>query len=158
MSFVSSVISSLANHPGFYAKVGTAGCFFLFMWEHVARTKGSNVKPSVGIAWTADKLKVGFYQIGVGFSKLSSFLTYIKLGDLYQTAQDLFKPTIELFGSPLQSLKGYWDTALTYSYPVTVTLGSATLVGVFAYLWFIVGHRLPVLQFWPISKLPLKYA
>jgi hypothetical protein len=127
-----------------------------FAWEHIARTYGSQVKPSVGINFIAESAKTIFYKIGVFLSRLSSFLTYIKLGDLFQTAQDLFKPTFELLASPLETIKGYWETALTYKYPVTVTIGSITLVGILLCLWYYFGNKLMFLHFWPLTELPLK--
>lgn len=146
-----------SDNYSFYSKIFLVGCISVFLWEHIARTKESQFKPSVVINWTADTLKNIFYNIGVGFSKLSSFLTYIKLDDLYKTAHDLLKPTFELIGSPLQTIKGYWDTALTYSYPITVTLGSLTLFATLMYLWYLFGHHVSFLHFWPMTKLPLKY-
>ncbi len=128
----------------------------IFIWEHVARTSGSQFKPSVGITFVSETSKSMFYKIGVFLSKISSFLTYIKLGELFQTAHDLLKPTFELLGSPLQTLEGYWETALTYKYPIIVALGSVTLVGLLYCLWYYFGYAVPFLHFWPLTLLPFK--
>lgn len=109
----------------------------LFLWEHVARTHSSNMKPSVGITFVADYAKLLFHMIGSQFSRLSSFLTYIKLDELYITAYDLIKPSFELLWSPLQAVKGYWDIAMTYKYPGSIALGSIVLCVSCMYL----GHR-----------------
>lgn len=145
------------QYPGFCLKISSAVAGAIFIWEHVARTKNSNVKPSVGINALANALRTGFYAFGKGLSKISSFLTFIELRDLYKTAEDLFKPTIELVASPLESVKGYWETAKTYKYPIVVAFGTVSIAVATMYLWYLVGHRAPMLHFWPVTYLPLKY-
>lgn len=136
---------------------GSFGLFaILFVWEYIARSKKSNIKPSVGIAWTADKAKLGFYEIGKIISRLSSFLTYIKLGEIYDTLYDLIKPTCDLVLSPFEGFKGYWDTACTYKYPAAVTLGSTVLCTALGYCWYLYGHHFAHYSTWPFTYLPLK--
>lgn len=139
-----------------YFKMCLLGFGLLFVWEHIARTKGSTFKPSVAISWLSETLGNAFYNIGVGISKLSSFLTYIKLEDLYKTAHDLFKPIFELAWSPFQIIKGYCETALTYKYPIIITIGSLLLCSGLICMWYIWGHYVTFLHFWPLTRLPLK--
>lgn len=108
----------------------------LFAWEHIARTRRSNLKPSVGFNWVVPKVRGFFYKIGSGLSYMSSFLTYIQLGELGQTAHDLFLPVVQIFGSPFEVLRGYWDTAEKYKYPIIIVLGSLVLVAGGWFGWY----------------------
>ena len=128
-----------------------------FVWEHIARKRDSNIKPSVGIAWCSKQSKAFFNCIGSFLAKLSSFYTYINLSDFLQTAHDISKPTMSLLWSPYQLIKGYCTTALTYSSKTyLVGFGSLTLLTILTYVWYLYGHHCNDYVFWPFSMLPLK--
>jgi hypothetical protein len=51
----------------------------IFVWEHVARKRNSNIKPSVGFNFVAEISKKCFKTFGNLGAKISSFYTYIDL-------------------------------------------------------------------------------
>lgn len=102
---------------------------FAFGLEVLARSRNSQKKPSVAISWLATKFGTGFTALGVQLAKVSSFLTVIKFGELGAAAHDLFMPTLQLVGSPLQAIAGYYQSAKTYNNPVVIGIGSALLAG-----------------------------
>lgn len=106
-----------------------------FLWEHIARKKQTDVKPSVGIAWTATKSKLLFTTIGTFLAKISSFYTCIDLSDLIKTAYELIVPTMSLLKSPLKTFKGYYEQAKTYTHSSIVFFGSLTLIALLFFLY-----------------------
>jgi hypothetical protein len=104
--------------------------FSAFLFEHIARKNGSNIKPSTVISFLADKSFLFWNKLGYYCAKLSSFYTYIDIKEIYQTLDDLFGPTVKLIISPYQFIKGYVDTALSYKYPILIGIGSITVVSI----------------------------
>lgn len=123
-----STISSLNNLPMLY-KFGIFGAGFIgvFAWEHIARKKKSDKKPSVMIAWSADNAKKLFTWIGGKFAWLSSFYNLIDMKDLKETANALIVPTWNLVTSPFWSLHAYYKTTRANQHPWVVVFGSMTL-------------------------------
>lgn len=106
----------------------------LIVLEHVARVKQSSKKPSTAINFCAVKCKNGFTQAGNLIAKLSSFYTFVDFKEVIKTVQDLGGSFFNLCKSPLYTLKGYYDSAVTYDNPIIVVVGSCTLVGLLGYL------------------------
>lgn len=106
----------------------------LFGWEHVAKKQKTNFKPSVGIEKSAIFFKKLWARVGLYTAKLSSFYTYINLGELYETASDLAKPTKSLVASPLEAFKSYAKAAEEYKYPIMIGAGTLTVTSFVAYL------------------------
>lgn len=105
------------------------------VWEHIARKKNSNVKPSVGIDYVYQKSKAGFTKLGEGLAVLSSFYTYVDLKDVGQTVSDLTEPTLKTLVSPYHMVRGYLAQANLYNHPYLVTAGTLTLVPLSYYLY-----------------------
>jgi len=101
----------------------------LFATEHLTKHHYPSLKPSIFIKFVGDFLENIFTEIGHHLAYFSSFYTYIKLEDLYDTFLNLINPVIEVVGSPVSLLKGYLEVSLEYKYPFLVVLGTITLIG-----------------------------
>lgn len=128
--------------------------FTLLLWEHIAKKKGSSKKPSTFFQFLATYVKNFWYTLGLWFAKLSSFYTYLNLNELYESALDLLSPIFSLIWSPLQFVRGYFNTALKYKYALLVFFGSVTLVGMMTYgiYWLKFGGPSP-LEYYNVSWL-----
>lgn len=100
----------------------------LFLWEHIARKKQSNIKPSVLFNYLATKSSKFFGGIGYYVAKISSFYTYIDISDLMVTGKELMKPIFNFCISPYKFLKGYWEQARKYKYSLLIVAGSASFI------------------------------
>jgi hypothetical protein len=110
-------------------------------WEHFARKNNSTFKPSTGFWKAAAFAHDAWYTVGEYSAKISSFIYYLRdwLHDLWviikdffsefvKTASDYFKPLVELCFSWKYAFEGYFETALTYTYPTLVGLGTVLLL------------------------------
>lgn len=115
------------------------GPVFAFLWEYIAKTRGSDAKPSVILG----KIKKGsenfFSHCGSLVARLSSFFTYINYARLAETARELIQPTIGIIVSPFYSLKGYWERMETYTYPKSILLGTITILGSLGLVYYFHG-------------------
>jgi len=100
----------------------------LFSWEYLAIKLSSNLKPSIGMNLMADNLKKTFKLIGVYFAKLSSFYTYINFDDIKKAFIDIFKPIIEICGSPYKIISGYHSIMNIAYRPYLIGFGSLTII------------------------------
>lgn len=105
------------------------------IWEFIAKNNNSNFKPSYFIDFFAGISNDMFKLCGEKFAMMSSFLTYIKFGDLWEVINDLCTPIFSLLSSPYQFIKGY---LCYYTNPYIIMIGSAILVGAIMY---IIGKR-----------------
>ena len=108
----------------------------LFLWEHIARQRKSNIRPSVGLTKVANFASNWFYKLGRLLARISSFYTLIELKELQQTAHDLLEPAVRLIASPAQTLFGYCNYAFMRRYPMVILWGSVTLLGL-----IVAGYR-----------------
>lgn len=108
----------------------------LFVIEHTAKKFNFNIKPSILIKYAADNSILIWQKIGIFFANISSFYTFIKFGELYETLLDLLIPIIHLLISPLNFINGYLAVAIKYKYPALIGLGSLTLLGILNYLYW----------------------
>jgi hypothetical protein len=99
----------------------------VFFWEHFGRLY-LFPRPSNGLKWVATTAVDAFTRIGRFLAYLSSFYTYIRLGDMVQTMSDLVIPIVKLVISPFYILYGYGTTLAKYKYPILIVLGSASLI------------------------------
>jgi hypothetical protein len=118
-----------------YGVLGTG--VVLFLWQHVARTQGWTVKPSIGFQKFADGSVWAWEKTGRLAAYVSSYLTYLNFGEMANSLQELALPVGEVLQSPLAFFKGYAGLAMQYKYPVLVGFGSMGIMGVLAFL----GHR-----------------
>lgn len=125
----------------FCLKLGVGISAGLLVWEHVAKTRKSSIKPSIAISWVAESFRSVFYKVGALLSRLSSFVTYLNLGGLIGTIEDLLTPIGALLTSPLQFFAGYVATALKNKQPIAIALGSAILLVAAGAGWHYGGHR-----------------
>ena len=86
----------------------------LFGWEHCFRLRDLAFRPTVGLNFTTDKLRIGFEFVGARVAKLSSFLTMLDFTELKKTGGDLFRSVFNLSVSWLYTFKGYCEQAHAY--------------------------------------------
>lgn len=101
----------------------------LFIWEHTARIHGSDNRPSVALNAVAVTSVSLFYWVGAQFAWISSFLNWIDLGEIQETALILWQACWHLIISPTEALKGYYFYMISLKYSYAVILGSFLLVG-----------------------------
>lgn len=126
----------------------------IFFWEHFARKyefkrcapNGSayqvKLKPTVIIGFLAKKSKTFWSYIGWFIAKISSFYTYIDLGDLTKTAQELSIAIGKFVITPVYSVRQYWNTADTYKYPIMIILGTVTVIFLIFYSQYFHGETI----------------
>jgi hypothetical protein len=134
IQFMMSILTYLGTNYKTFAVSVAAASVGLFMWEHIARVNKVDIyKPSAGINWIAIKGGKIWEHIGYYSAKLSSFLTYIKLDELYQTGQELWIPTWTLIKSPFRFFTGYGEYIknINFRHPIVIGLGSVTLLVIF---------------------------
>jgi hypothetical protein len=100
----------------------------LFTWEHYARVRGKDKKPSVAINYVADKAKTVFTKLGEGIATISSFYQYLHLDELCNTGYDLCRPVGATIISPYYTLVGYYKKSEN-KLPI-IAFGTVTIVGV----------------------------
>lgn len=140
----SGKVNSIINcgNAGPILKILSGVGMVVFVWEHIGRQYQTMLRPSVALEFVSTKSQELFRFLGTQWAKLSSYLTWINLEELQVTIKDLAKPTVELIGSPLQALKGYYEKAITYQYgPWQIYLGSFLLCGIFGYLMYNYGKK-----------------
>lgn len=116
----------------------------ILTWEHVARTNGSALKPSVFFNFLATHLNTFFQRAGEYFAILSSYLTYIDLKDLKQTLVDVFKPLFDICVSPFYFIYGYMVMARSYvSDTYLIYFGSVLGFCVVIYVIGLIALRYP---------------
>lgn len=88
------------------------GCTItLFVWEHFGRQKKWTIRPSIGLKKFSQKSLDFFSKAGNKFAVVSSFLAYLKLGEIIITMKDLVGPLIRIICSPLSTIYGFCQYA-----------------------------------------------
>ena len=98
------------------------------IWEHIGKRYIWTVRPSVALIKVVAQSQKFWEWIGVWFGIISSYLTYIELGDLWRSVYDIVNPMIELIASPAWFFKGYLSIMIEFTYPYLIPLGSCLLV------------------------------
>jgi len=103
----------------------------LVVWQHIARSKNSNFKPSVALWKGVDLSKWLFLTIGNGFARVSSILIHIKnmFVDIWDSLVELFEPVFRIIISPIYIVRGYVKTMMTYTYSLLIPIGSVAIIG-----------------------------
>ena len=144
----------IQENSGKIILTGASASFAMFLWEHFARKRDSNFKPSTGITYLSVKSKALFEWLGGVFAHLSSFYTYINLGEFKQTAIDIGRPIGSLVVSPLYSIKGYFDQATEgYKHPYLICLGTMTIVLMGFGLMSYYSGSSSSFDSWPVTKM-----
>ena len=115
--------------------IGTG--FGIFIWEHIARKRKMNKKPSVFINCFAKHLGTFFKFCGIWTAKLSSIYTLINPKEIYITLEDLWKPIWDCVKSLGEFAKGYKKIAWDYGYPIVYVMGSMTLISVLGFIGYL---------------------
>lgn len=115
-----------------------AGTTGLLAWEHVAYLNGWNIKPSVGITKASNVGIDNFKFLGGLVARGSSYLVYLRLGELLKSMKALLVPSIRLVVSPLYVFVGYIQQLQFYEKVKSgnsylVIAGSALALGLLAY-------------------------
>ena len=133
-----------------YWKMSGAITVGLFFWEHMARMRQSNVKPSVAIRTVDTNVRIVFNKIGVTIAHLSSFLHWINLRELEKTLLDLLKPTFDLIASPTDIIKGYWTQIRDYNYSAWKTyIGSFVMLAILGMTY---RNRQSLMNMMPVNR------
>lgn len=113
----------------------------VFLVEHVLKKYEIAYKPSWAIGVVADLLVDFWGWLGRWAARLSSFLTYFELKDLWETFSDLARPTGRFFLSWLEFFAAYGKQAglAIYRSPYTIYTGSALLVAGISFLVYRYG-------------------
>jgi len=77
-----------------------------------------------------------FKYLGEWAAYLSSYLTFIKLGDILKAFSDVMNPMLKLIFSPFQFIYGYVSFASLYEHPILVTIGSILIVFIILYIMY----------------------
>lgn len=114
----------------------TALAIFLtvFLWEHVGRINNVDIRPSVALNWLSEKSEDFFRFLGFLWAKLSSFLSWLDFEEMFRTLQDLIKPLISIYTSPLMMIKGYTTTLREYDNWYMLIIGSLMIIAISAYI------------------------
>ena len=108
----------------------------LVLWQHNARIKRSNNKPSVALSWLFKQSKLFFINVGEQLARISSFLNFIKdifeyiFTNVFDSVFEVLEPLLHIMISPWYIVYGYLKVAETYKYSVLVPLGTALLVSI----------------------------
>lgn len=107
------------------------GSLGLVLWEHVGRLRHWALRPSVPLAWFAQKCEYLWYQLGVLVGFLAGIWDWLyrylveHLEELLVTVQVLGTLLERIVLSPLQFLWGYTETFRSYLYQHVVVIGNA---------------------------------
>jgi len=110
-----------------------------FIWEYIAKTRESNVKPSVVLRKIKSGCENFFSHCGSLVARFSSFFTYIDYHRLSETARELVEPSVGIIVSPFQGFRGYWERMKTYTYPKAILLGTVTILGSIGMIYYFHG-------------------
>jgi len=109
----------------------------VFLWEHLGRQYDINIRPSKGLELLATGSKNFFAWCGRSWAIVSSFLRFIKIGELGVTAHDLLLPMWQFVCSPAKFASDYFKQAATYeSKTFRVYVGSGLLIVLFVLLGY----------------------
>jgi len=75
------------------------------VWEHIARTRGSEFKPSVGIKWLANHSANFFSLVGSFLGKISSYLYHMDLKGLIYIGSVILLLLLYVLGSGVHGAK-----------------------------------------------------
>jgi len=138
----------------------------IITWEHVAKKKGSNKRPSIGLTKASEFSQGMFVVCGVKFAQLSSYLTKIDLkylreimGEIWQSTKDVLGPTCGILVSPFYLISGYCDTAIQYGKKRQLLIYAGSIfiaVGLFCG-WYFLGRNIPAEGWASMLKMMNKY-
>lgn len=97
-------------------------------FEHIARVNDVQFKPSVFVRRLSTVSENIFQIIGEHFAHISSYITVLKIKELFITTYDLLKPTVHLVLSPFYMIDAFIEEAHEYKYPIMIAIGSGLLL------------------------------
>ena len=101
----------------YYAVIGSGATFVVaFIAEYALKRAGIQTKPSTMLTVVADWSWWAFEGLGRWIAKISSFLTYIDLEDVWASFRDLVTPVVRICWSPVRTLYGYGAEACSAIY------------------------------------------
>jgi hypothetical protein len=102
----------------------------IVLWEHFGKKVTTTFLPSVFFTFIADICQTFFSFLGRCAAQLSSLLTYIELGDFWNSVCDVLRPLTDIFFSFCYFFDGYKQTALKYARSLLIPVGSVlTILG-----------------------------
>lgn len=107
----------------------------LFIWEHVALTNNSKVRPTVAINQVTRACRATWRYMGRGFAYMGVYYRYLHLDKLSGTFSSFAKSFKDLAFSVAYFFKGFGDVAKNYNYPVTLGFCSLLTLGVSFWLF-----------------------
>lgn len=114
------------------AIAGTCGVICLIAVEHYGRRNMWVWRPSYLFQSMANGSKFIWRRAGETIAKCSSFLTQIEYKEILRTVEELARPLIQLVGSPMNIVTGYFNEARTKN-PYLVCVGSIIMSLVLGY-------------------------
>ena len=150
MDIVKSAFGAVTGVPlRTYAEVLGGTAVAVLIAEHVGRKYQSTKRPSVALAYSADKCQKFFQWLGEQFAWASSYLTQLDLKDVGVTLYDVGKPTVDLMLSPFYSIYGYLKRAMSYQNKSwLVYVGSGLLTTLALAGWYRLSYTWPQLNIW----------
>lgn len=140
-------------------KISAAAIGLLFTTEYVCKKKKTQYKPSTAMTYVANKTVDLFRTLGGYIAKLSSFYTYLNLGDIAETFKDLFRPVFLFITSPFQMAYGYITTIELSKYSFkTIFLGTFTILALLALFQYKIGFSVvlnSITNLRSVSSIPL---
>jgi hypothetical protein len=107
--------------------------FGTFAWEHAGRLNHWAYRPSIGLGHVATFAINRFTDLGRIIARLSSFLTYLHLEEMFETIGAVVTPAWKLIISPFYTITGYFSQIKFYNHPYLVVVGSMSLVAAVAF-------------------------
>lgn len=96
--------------------------------EHYFRDTENILKPSLVLGKVAEMFEDFFEQLGKLCAWLSSFLTLIKLDELFESIRRLLEPMLRILFSAYYFCIGYFDYLLDMRKPYLVLAGSLVIL------------------------------
>lgn len=107
-------------------------------WEHFAKNINVGTKPSVFLKFLVSWANWFYEWLGIQFGRLSSFITYLKIEELFDSIKDVMVPLFDfLIVSPFYFFKGYFLIVCDYKWPILIFIGSFVILDlvVWGILW-----------------------
>jgi hypothetical protein len=90
----------------------------------------TSFKPSDVARWFATHVIKWSEWLGMQWARLSSFMDFIKLENVYVAITNLSNPIFEIIGAPYFFMRGYCTMANLYDHPYLTVIGSIVLITV----------------------------
>lgn len=104
-------IIAMLNRNKTYIDVST---IILFGWEHFFRLNGSLYRPTIGVNYVTDKMRLAFKFVGSCIANLSGFLTWVNFKELKTTCSDMSGSVFDFSTSFMYTLYGYYEQSKEY--------------------------------------------